>query len=953
MGESESRVKVDKDKDKTLEMKSDDAVVLYPSLGNPAIVGVNNHSTGKKDRLELLLLCKVSTLSADQAAMHLKISPWKKKDNSASVDDQTIWKLFAKEDKKSVCLSRSYKVTKDLFGSGPQSPDIHEEKNNGITFRLKLSYFNVFPWVIEALESYPYLYKVSIDISRLPCGLYHIWWVNKQDYFTVREKRKWYDLIQHFKNLNAGAFKKPEPYKKELKEYDPGVWEDLTDKNKNENICAGIYHPVFIMNKPELNIGHLTDIHLDSRMEVYGQSDASVIEVKENCPVQPDKHGLEREITNRKYHEPIKKKIANFNNIFSELCLKLKKEKADVIVITGDLVDYNRGIHTQQTYRKCFVPISEVWDALGANVTKEEHYRTDRNWFLFYDKLLEFYDQDNPIPIITMLGNHDYVNFGMAPWPYAGLPWNGVFDQNLTLYESALCFGEGYKSGKAFRKDAVEKAEFVEWYTLFINPFADFVVEYGDQSMFMVDWGVKSNIASSVTAGSGGLHHARHLFKEPEDFVKKKSSGRDGQNTTELEFRAPFPIKNYTIYKTWLKTAPSVKMLFMHATAICPKDNVSEGEINLELEWPDSKLCYGSFDSRRDEILGDVEKGDLNIIVSGHSHRNVVMRVDGKPEKKAIVLGAGEDFSIVDTEPKHIVMVTSSGGPLPKYIPGGPLICACAEHFHAGWFYQKGGLFRKERLFEYQNGEKREVKHFVHMLGREPGNYYERKKEMKVLSCPDCKMPAKDMVRKHARRHRPGGNLLAFDDGRVKIKSVFSELKSSFPRPGVMCDEHKVFTGLMKFEYIKNENDFKKWEKDEPISIICRSKFIKHGYMEFPMHVEYITFSTMVHGAEGNVNEIDLGNCKVQIRQTIPKDKLLDFRRAAKNDADFAFVRYRFSSIKAGEWDREVKMYKDIEGKMNAVESSTIGQRKDSFKGLVIKFLRKPDLKKRKKLCGY
>ncbi|MBU1169045.1 MAG: metallophosphoesterase, partial [Proteobacteria bacterium] len=535
------------DSKEKIEFRPNDAVVLYPSLGNPAVVQKQKDTT----YLEVLILCKSNDLQRGEAAFHLRLSQWTEKDRGTSCFDDGIMAHYL-EDKDSVAITECYSIDKDTFGQGKEGPD--KGKDN---YTLRFGQLNVFPWVLEGLNKYPCLYKIKINLKDKPEGMYNIWWVNNADYHEVKNRPKWWNLVQHIKDLSAGSFKMPLPFKKELKEYSGDVVQS-EDKNKNENIRASIYHPVYITSKQHLTIGHVTDVHLDSRMELYGQSEASVIEVEENNPPVAD--GNTRKITLKDFHIPLKDKLANYNLIFTDICEKLFSKSADVLVITGDLVDYNRGIHTPQTYRKCFTPISEMWEALGSDITKEEHYRDDRNWFLFYQKLLDLYDRKKK-PVFTMLGNHDYVNYGAAPWPLWGVPWNGVFDQNLTLYESALCFGKKYKSSEGFAKDIKEKTDYVEWYSIFINPFADFVVNYGDQSMFMVDWGVKSNVlgpsAKSMVApvipkyeGAGGLNHARHLFKEKSDF--QSSTTNESGITETSESYQPFPIKNYSIYKAWV-----------------------------------------------------------------------------------------------------------------------------------------------------------------------------------------------------------------------------------------------------------------------------------------------------------------------------------------------------------------------------------------------------------------
>lgn len=252
----------------------------------------------------------------------------------------------------------------------------------------------------------------------------------------------------------------------------------------------------------------------------------------------------------------------------------------------------------------------------------------------------------------------------------------------------------------------------------------------------MVDWGVKSNVIdhglkTKIEAaipgydGAGGLHHYRHIFKDKSDFERTTTNENGTTETKKLS--QPFPMKNYSIYKSWLKSN-KIKMLFMHVTAICPRDDVSEGQIIHDLEWTDNKLAYGSFDSRRNEVIKDVENGKLNIVVSGHSHRNVIMKVHNEHPNKVNVLGSGEGFGSVEQTPENLIMVTSSGGPLPKYYPGGPLICACSDEYEKGWDY-KNKIIGKGELYRYKG---------------------KSKKLTPTTDCKKCGMAASDMVQKKA-----------------------------------------------------------------------------------------------------------------------------------------------------------------------------------------------------------
>lgn len=941
-----------------INFKPEDAVLLSPSLGMPAIVKKEENGDAI---LELVLLSKSKKLQQGNVAFHLRLSDWERKDDPNDiVSNNKIFETFW-HDKTSVNISEAVEAKVENFGNGKNSKD-----NNDSDFKLKLAHLNIFPWILENLSEFTYVYKVSVNLKNYSKGLYNIWWVNKKDHLELKNKPKWWQITLHFKALVSKKFIK------ELKEYGNGV------KGK-ENIEASIYHPVYITDKKELTIGHITDVHLDSRMDIYGQSVASVIEVKENCQGGVTFKNGERVVANKEFYNPIKNIIANFNKIFVHLSNKLLN-KSDVLVITGDLVDYNRGIHTTQTFRTEPEKPSKTWESLDKSFKDHE---VDRNWFHFYKLLLQLYNK-NKKPIFTMLGNHDYVNYAMAPWPAFGMMWNGVYDQNLTRYECALCFGPGFNNTKEFFGDMIERTNYVKWYTFFINPFADFVVEYGNQSMFMVDWGCNSNVIrhglktkiGGITPGydgAGSLHHAEHLFREETDY---SSAGKS---------LWPYRVQNYAIYKSWLDSKPKIKMLFMHATAICPRDDVSTGEIAFDLQWTDNKLKYGSFDNRREEIIKDVEKEKLHIVITGHSHRNIVFEVKNEYKEYALPLASGKHINTEFMEPKNLVVVSSSGGPLPKYLPGGPLICRCnsdKNKYETGFFYEGLPLFKLLYLY----GDDFMGPAYVHEKTRTRKNHI--KQFLDDDKCPHCEMKAGDMIKKPAKRHRPGGNILLFENNKVKIKSVFADHNpldpynlSTEPRKAVMCEENDVFTQPMKLPDVNNEAEFNDWDEIQPINIISRKPFIYFGHMDFPIRVDYITFNMGKLNGNSTVKIISSNNkYKKIVAQKIVKDSFEEMKDSANRKNNMAFTKYYFNNNQF--WDREIKFSKSLPSKATDIKEETKGivynipealkvahsaieggsyspdlytPIHDDFDGLLIKFIEIPNFKKRKDInvCGY
>lgn len=1009
----EKKIEIKKNQKHIISHESCDAKILYPSLGCPSLVKIE----GDNAWFEMIIACKTDDLRFTEVAFHLRYAEWAilHGKNKTNIDgDKSKYKKLDLYNNHFLALQDPNKCTNLIRKSKPyinidNRIDVNRIENDD--FKIQLAHMNAFPWVLELYKKkgYRYLYKIAVNLN------------NEPECSTVGDTGKLLNFIWIENELNEKGKGKlslmeieAEWYKELIKKRNKDVKIRLSefgkDPEKRQDILAQLYHPVYLSNKERLSIGHITDIHLDTRMELYSKSVASVIEVKENCQVRIENN--KRIVENDEFYKPIKNIVANFNQLFMSISGKLL-EKADALVVTGDLIDYNKGIHTDQTFSGKDKKPSEVWDELRSEWLNldNEHHMEDRNWFLFYKLLIELYTKHEK-PVFTMLGNHDYVKHAMAPWPAFGLTWNGVYDMNLTRYENALCFGKGYKDNKEFLFNGSTKVTCVEWYTYFINPFPDYVIDYGDQSMFMVDWGEGANISkkgavNDISANMmskkvpwrhpGSLHHAANLFREKNEYEKPiQYKDKDGNiitvtiededgNKRDLtdpyrKKKMPFLIKNFTIYKSWINRPASVRILFTHATAICPKDDVTVGEINNVYSWKEPELCYGTFDYRRDDVIKDIENGKLHIAVGGHSHRNVIMKVGEKKRDHAFVIAAGETVNTGFINPEHIAMVTSSGGPFPKYLPGAPMICACTkENKYETGFYREWdvslGKFHLKQLYSGETDAK--------------------KTTLDSDVCPHCLMSGIDMVRKPARRHKPGGNLLLFQNGKVKIESVIPDLKNSTPRKAVMCEEQGVFVGDMQLEAIKNYREFREWYEDEPIRIISVDPFTYHGYMEFPTIVKYVTFKNGVLPGGKTVKRIskeysnrfieyiqrDVRNNKYDYRiiQEIDKKSFGYFKNAANNDEDFAFVRYSFDVNDSGQWDREINIgkkllsdsfeYAKIYG-TNVLELSKEWvsdkfektyepkykeYQKDDFRGMLMKFRTIPDFEKRKKnnVCGY
>jgi hypothetical protein len=274
--------------------------------------------------------------------------------------------------------------------------------------------------------------------------------------------------------------------------------------------------------------------------------------------------------------------------------------------------------------------------------------------------------------------------------------------------------------------------------------------------------------------------------------------------------------------------------------------------------------------------------------------------------------------------------------------------------------------------------------------------YYQddyKKNALNRTSCYRCTMRGKDMSHKPARRHKPGGNLLIFENGKVKIESVVPDDDKITVRKAVMCEEQGVFVGDMQLEHIDSYEEFNKWDEAKPVNIISVKPFTYYGYMEFPSEVKYVTYKK--GGLPGN-SKVELipkeySNSFIQYLERDVLDKKFEYRVmqktkkdnfdtlfiAAPDMKDFAFTRYSFNTFDF--WDREVnigkKLFADAKvkakiGMNNAVEKtkSVVAKQfdkkydpkyqeymEDAFRGMLLVFRTIPDFEKRKDtdVCGY
>jgi hypothetical protein len=333
-----------------------DAVVLFPALGFPAIVG-------NMRQMFCLLLAK-SSFTADPASLQnlLKYQPWPS--SSDAIPDASSLNSFGNDRIYSV---DSRPVSEVIDARGVCSLP-------GIGGQGRLS-----PEVLSAYRDRGYDTLVWFLIN-LPSGVE-----------GNSTKPPMYNLVIPGEDVVL----------RELISAIPLPHDDCprgNDTKTSQNHDVRPLHPFCVHQRDYLNVAHMTDLHVAWRWELMQQR------------IQAD-------------HSAMLPHFNNLNTRFKEHLAQIRDEdNVHMAMLTGDLVDYNRG-----------------HDGGSAN-DLDANYAFNRNWVLFYEILMDHYDR----PLFTALGNHDWRLNPYAPVPRFVAPiWREQPNPWLVIIPFLLIAGAG------------------------------------------------------------------------------------------------------------------------------------------------------------------------------------------------------------------------------------------------------------------------------------------------------------------------------------------------------------------------------------------------------------------------------------------------------------------------------------------------------------------------------
>jgi predicted MPP superfamily phosphohydrolase len=652
------------------------ARILWPALGFPAVVAPGGNPSNSqmldgdaRSCICILLLTDRKYLSKEEAARHLRYVRWEDRGRRFIAAGKEG--SFAETDIAIRNDITDPKLTlpgwKDLSGTGVAF-GANREGEHGVVVNLSDHVRNFYRKA--GLE---FLHEIRINgrvTAKLKEGQYHLFWNNENIKEDAPSDEMKLLLERYARARREGLSELWDKHKGFLLgeyEYEYGSLQRPYSLRGMRKRRTEVLHPLFVQREPlsKIKIGHLTDLHVDVRADVY----------EENL---------------RK--KGIKTSFNNWNKSF-EGNYKHARLDSDILLLTGDLIDYGRG----------------HWGLTAADQLGDDRlYHVDRNWFLFYYLLASGNAYQKPA--YTILGNHDWRLNPYPPFAIAGAPGPATMIHNHRDYSKEKlneilrnAHGDGadrkfsyymptedefvkkfWESGQllksigrllAHKKTLDEPhtpvqttVESIGWYLMAINPFLDYSFSLpGDQKVLMLDWAEDEDLLFPIVqdgkewpymlwqlkeAADPGPKAKNCLTKLQQQLVKSfvGSSGR-----SKIIGIHAAPIGPYPNWYDYPDLFTGKKVYAADEKARGPKQQygtkTSDGRIE---KWnghpifavsPDGKEAgtvadYGSFQNARNwflKYIGDQRSG-VRLVLSGHIHRNglFVVRIPGKEEGSAI-----------------------------------------------------------------------------------------------------------------------------------------------------------------------------------------------------------------------------------------------------------------------------------------------------------------------------
>ena len=410
------------------------------------------------------------------------------------------------------------------------------------------------------------------------------------------------------------------------------------------------YHPVYVTDssKTKLNLGHLTDVHVSSRQHAFTKGKAQVIQGADD-----------------KTSPPIQTMTHTSFDALKDLMDQFGKDKdIDLLVVTGDLIDFNQNFNPTSTDIK---NTGQLWEAMYLGKNKKTRQKATQDltkyphgidYVTIYSLFKYFYDTHKK-PIFLTSGNHEAYNTPYGISPRVGFGRGGLVranegipaDHNLTIYEAILMYGPYFKNRLQFPNFKVKN---YDWFYNLFTPLTDYAFTFGDQTFVGLEWGDNESMLTNRTLRGGlWINNDGGMLPRASDSVTDKQ----------------LQMVDYA-----LATNSPQKILFSHFTYYnydLTEPLSTRGEVNINnnfLQKYYTKYDHGSCKDNRNQVYNDwILSNKFDYTLSGHSHRAAIYEtvtsnqsVTGSEKVTPLGHEINNDHGITGTK----VVVTAWGGPI-------------------------------------------------------------------------------------------------------------------------------------------------------------------------------------------------------------------------------------------------------------------------------------------------
>jgi len=497
------------------------------------------------------------------------------------------------------------------------------------------------------------LYRVRVAAEALPMGPPYVmpvrpekdkdnlaWRAERQDYLVRDMLMERHKLAGHPRLPDDGCFAFE-------------VDQDLKlGSNPDHAEPIQTYHPVYVLEAKEpahLNFGHLTDIHMNARLDLLKKSPARVMD---HTPTVGDL-------------------LQPTNTAFANLLGQMAgAASVHALAIGGDLIDHHLNAYLRDGDAKAPSTMQGVWDTVDLN--RAQNYVPCVDIVGFYSLLRSFMRRCDK-PIFGIAGNHDaYLDaFGISPRimktrANAGIP----ADLNLTLYEAVLAFGPSYADFK-YHVDPPSSFDsaWMEWFYTVFTPFADASVQLPKQRVVCLGWG---NDEDMFLGGQGNSHLPR-ADQSVSDLQLTLLNHACSQSKHPV-----FVISHFTVASFEEKLTMVVgEELQDTQQSMAPSMTAARGTLHGRDDAEDF-FNMGTFEKNHREFAALLKKEKIACVLTGHSHRRGLYLLDrsNRSGNRDIIFYDPERADVADvplSQRTPAIIVSDSAGPYPRYNYAGEL----------------------------------------------------------------------------------------------------------------------------------------------------------------------------------------------------------------------------------------------------------------------------------------